>query len=243
MLVGNSSCQGILIHDTSIEGNNALYGYYKDDEIIIVEEEYKELQKQQKNDENIYLKQKYLDKILYRLFFMMILLCIISYLVCSFQWFIGILFFCICGYFPLLVLCYANINKYKNNIAYHQMRRYHGCEHALVKCISRHNYTLEKLKASSIYDSGCGTVYSGTFLLIIIYISFMIITQVSLLSILKNTAIVFVILFFNLFNPLNPFKLFQYRAVEKPTDKEYTLALKMLIKIHDENLFKTSSST
>lgn len=237
MLGGNSSCQGILIYDTSKKGCNALYGYYKDEEIIIVEGKYDELKLQQKNDESIYIKQKYLDKILYRLAVLMLLLCLISYKVCSFQWFIAVLFFSICGYFPLLVLCYANVNRYTNDAAYHQMRRYHACEHSLVRCIEHQKYTLEKLKATSIYDNECGTVYSGTFLLVITYISYMIITDVSLLMILKNTVIILVLLFLNLLNPFNPFKIFQYRAIEKPTDREYLLALAMLNKIHDQHFF------
>lgn len=233
MIGGVSSCQGILVYDTSKEENNAVYGYYEDGEIVLIEGIYEELRKKQKEAEKIYKKQNHLDdKILYGLFILMLSLCIISFFICSFQIFLGILFFCVLGFFPILVLCYAQVNMYDHDECYHQMRKYHGCEHAIVRCINhQQECTLDKLKKTSIYDSECGTVYSGTILLVIIYISLMMMNHVSLLIILRNVIVVIIVLFINLFNPYNPFKLFQYRAVEKPTDKEYLLGIEMIKKM------------
>lgn len=232
MVGGFSTCQGILIYDTSLKENNALYGFYEKGSIQIIEGKYKELRKIQEKENQLYKNQNHLeDKILYTLVLLMVFLISVSFCLFSLKTFIGFLFFCICGFFPILVLCYANTNLYNNCQKYHQFRKYHACEHALIYClVHKKEKNLEELKKAPIYDNECGTVYSGILLFLIISISYMIIMDFHLLSILKVMAIIITLLFFNLFNPYNPFRIFQYRAVEKPTDKEYLLAFELMKK-------------
>lgn len=228
MIGGASSSQGIMIYDTSLDGDNAVYGYYDQDEIIVIKDTYQQLQHLFKEEDKRY-KNHIDDTILYVLIFLLVFICVISFIVFSLKYFLIVLFLSICGFFPLLVLCYAHVNMYNDDEHYHQMRKYHGCEHALVQCLSDHkDISLEELKKTSIYDSECGTVYSGTILLLLIYIAYLMMIDTSFFILLRNVIIAIILMFINLFNPYNPLKIFQYHAVEKPTNKEYLLAMEIM---------------
>lgn len=229
---GQSGCTGIILYDTDKHDVNAVYGYYEGDKITIEKGNFEELKKRKTASEKM-LKRK--DKLQTKLFVMLALitlgLIIGTFVLTSFIKGLFLSLILIAAYIPTLGLLYANINLYEADEDYQQFRRYHGCEHACLEMLSkRKELTLENLKSSGIYDSECGTVYMGYFLTLIGVIT-IVGLNIQLIGFLKAVSIVLatiILLFINVFNPKNPYKLLQRNVVSRPTEKEYVLGLELI---------------
>ncbi len=179
---------------------------------------------------------------------LMLVFCVLVWILFGFGNFLAALIFCVLAYFPLMVLIYARRNHYRSDVLFQRFRRHHGCEHAMIKLLSK-NFretadtsdgldsppawlTLQNLSASPIYDAECGTVYAGYFLTLALELGILLSDLVNLgfwrsAAVLTVTLVLLVIL---IFIPWNPYKRLQHPAVDQPGEKEYMLGLAVLKK-------------
>ena len=234
MIGGFSGCSGIILYDTEKAEYNAVYGHYDENDRIILEKGSLDEMKKRQKEENAPFKNEErgtIKKVL-GLFLIMLITVIALFIFTPFIIALAALVFCIIGYFPLLVILFANSNPYKEEATRLQFRRFHGCEHALINFCSKHKNTeptIEALKNTPIFHRECGTAYCGYAILIGCVVALLIINIVSLgfLKALGILLLVLFLLFLNLFNPLNPFVLLQKPAIAKPTEKEYRLGIEI----------------
>ena len=133
MKCGVSGCSGIILHETAKEGDNAVYGYYKDGEIILKIGEYKKLKElKDKAEEPYNCDDNKMLKIMFIVLLIMIAICAVIFFMFPIRCFLGALILSIASYVPVLGLCFANSNMYKNEEMKERFRRFHGCEHALL---------------------------------------------------------------------------------------------------------------
>ena len=239
---GLSGCRGIMLYETAKEGNNSVYGYYENGNIVLKTGNMDELKNFKKQQEKPYItgrKKEYSAMLL--LLLIMIVFVTVVFITCPLRYFFGAIILAAAAYMPLLILWFANVNIYDSNKTRMQFRRFHGCEHTLLKYMSKYvrgekpEVELDDLKKASYYDSECGTVYCGYLLFLLAVITAMVLNFASI-GLLKFIGILIgtvILLFINIFNPLNPFKLLQRPAVAQPTDYEYALGLKVLKKFKD----------
>lgn len=227
---GFSGCSGIILYDTEKQDNNAVFGYYEDEKIVIKTGSLNELKTLKKEmDDACERKDKADYKVVFMLAILTVVLIIASFACNSF--FKGMIFsaILIAAYMPVLVLCFANMNMYESDQIRTQFKRYHGCEHKALKIITKEkDITLDNLKAMGIYDNECGTVYMGYILLLLTVIALLTILEVSFLKAVGIVILVVLLLVLNLFNPYNPFVFLQKNAVAEPTEREYALGLELL---------------
>lgn len=207
MIVGASSCSGIIFYDSAIEGKNGVYAYYEDDEIQTMEGNSSELLEFRKEKEKTLQKDNsvYYKPLLYILIFMIAVVVVTSIFTTGILPVIGALLFAICGYMPILTIYMTTRNDYLSDEDFRQYRRYHGAEHMVVNYPyeQENNWSLEEMQKADMFDPECGTAYAQMFLLAVI-----------------------VVLFLNIcFNPYNPFTILQRLVVEKPGDRELLLAI------------------
>lgn len=234
MVGGISGCSGILLYDTQKKDYNAVYGYYdKNNNIILEKGSLDELKKRQKEtDKPFQNDEKNETKTVFGLFFAMVFAVIVLFLFAPLTIAFGALVFCIVGYFPLIVIIFANSNHYKDEATKMQFRRFHGCEHALINFYGKNKKqepTMDSLNETSIYHRECGTAYCGYALFLGLILAFLII-HIASLGFFKAFGILILMLFLlilNLFNPWNPFVLLQKPAIAKPTEKEYLLGIEI----------------
>lgn len=229
---GLSSCHGVLLYDTT--KNIAIYGYYENDEIIILDGTYQELAKIRANYNNKYTANDAIkNTILIWLVIIMLVSLILSWVIFDFYTFIVCIGFWFISFMPILSLSYTWRGLYNTAENNHLFKRYHALEHQMLNLIDQEKeINLNNLKQMSIYEKECGNVYSGT-LLVFSTICTCILLNIGFIGIFKALGyivIVFMILFLNLLNPYNPLILLQKNMIEKPTECEYLLAIEMLKK-------------
>lgn len=242
MVGGFSGCKGILLYDTERSENSGVYGTYEDGQIQIITGDRNELLSIQKETERQYKRKDHAqEKLMAALLLGMIGLLIGAFFGIRHGWFglrvfFALLVFCVMSYLPLLVEGFSLIGLYGDAERQEQFRRYHACEHAAIYLLSKHvPFTRQNLRSAPIYEAECGTVYSGYLLALAAILSILII-RIPAIGLLRAAAILaaaLVLLFLNIFNPWNPFKLLQYPAVAQPGDAEYNLVLAMLEKVED----------
>ena len=229
MCGGFSGCKGIILYNTEKEGDNAVYGYYEGDELLIEKgslEDMKALQKE--SEKGCKKKDKWVVSFVLSYSFLMIAALIFILVTMPFRWFAAALIFCIFSYLPGVVLSLLLRMNYTSKELFDQFCRYHGAEHAAVQLMGKKGeLTIEKLKKKTIYDSECGTAYSCYFI-VIGAVAAALIINIAAVGILKALLIlvgVIILLIINMFNPLNPFLLPQLRVVKRPGDREYELVM------------------
>lgn len=226
-----SSCKGIMIYDTDREGNQARYAYYENEKIVVEEGKYEDIKKLKQDHQKDFERDSVMDKIVVGLFLLMVIMSIVSFIVFPLLYLIAVVIFCIGAYFPIIVLLFSHINIYNNKEMYHQARRYHACEHAMLNLLTKNQeINLENLKNASIYEAECGNVYAGMILFLVLELSCLIVNVVNigLLKAFVILLITVILLFINIFNPYNPFKLLQKPTIEQPSDKEYLLVIELV---------------
>ena len=229
---GFSSCKGIVLYNTKKQGENAVYGYYEEDKIVVKKGNLEELREVQRKEEKPF-KPK--DKLNNKLFVILAVITLISIVVAfaltSFfkGLFLSAIF--VAAFMPILGLIYANISLYELKDDSEQFKRYHGCEHACINMLSKEKEpTMENLKSLDIYDSECGTVYMG-YILTVLFVAMVIVLNFGAIGFIKSIGILLatvIVLLVNVFNPYNPYKILQKNVVSKPTEREYTLGLELI---------------
>jgi uncharacterized protein YqhQ len=230
MIGGISGCRGILLYDTKKTEYSAVYGYYDENEqIILTRGTYDEMKKVKDETEAPFLKEdRPTVKIVIGLFLAMLVTVIACFIFAPFVIAFGVLVFCAIAYFPSMIIIVANTKMYDDDRYQQSFRRFHGCEHAIVRLQGKEKeLTVEKLKKTSIYHRECGTAYSGyaVFLAIVIALLIFNIHYLGILKVFLFLLLTVVLLILNIFNPLNPFVLLQRPAIAKPTDREYALGI------------------
>ncbi len=240
MFVGHSSSRGIVIGDTALPNPNAVYGCWREGKVVLETGSFKELLERQKREAETDDKpsaERGSGRLIFGVMGLLLLFCVLVWKLFGFMNFLAVLVFSILGYFPLMVILFARRNHYKTPELHEQFRRCHGCEHAIIKLLSRQRHevgenwlTMSDLIQSPIYDSECGTVYAGYFLTLACEIGLFLSNLVDIgffrsVGVILATVILFVIL---IFLPWNPYKRLQYPAVTKPGKKEYELGMEIL---------------
>ena len=148
--------------------------------------------------------------------------------------FLSVIF--VMAFIPILGLVYASISLYESKDDFEQFKKYHGCEHACLKMLSKEKeITIENIETSDIYDSECGTVYMG-YILTLLAVIMLIVLNFAAIGFLKSIGIIvgtIIVLFINIFNPYNPYKILQRNVVTRPTEREYILGLELIKKLKE----------
>ena len=232
MIRGISGVKGILLYETKLdEDNNAVYGYYEDNELNIIKGAYEELRYLQREHDYPYEKENNIMHILMLgQLIVSVIFIILSIIYLPLSYIIATIFFCIATYFPIIGLIYAMIPMYNDKEVMEQFKRFHGAEHAVGLHIDfEKELTIDSIQKEKYFDGECGTAYAQSAIVLTLVICFIIINFINL-GFLKSIFMIFItifILILNIFNRYNPFFLIQSCVVSKPTDKEYILALEI----------------
>ena len=94
--------------------------------------------------------------------------------------------------------------------------------------------TEDVLKTARIYDTECGTAYSGYALLLAVELGLLIAFGSGILKSAGILLATVVLLFILILIPaINPFTLLQKPVVAQPTDHEYELGLEIIKKVKE----------
>lgn len=233
MYGGNSGCYGMVIYDTKTD--RAVYGYYEEEAIVLKTGSRQEMMDVKNSHESAVEKENRKEhRIMGLLLLTMVLVCVLAAVFGTGRSLIAALVFCLISYFPLLIIAFANIGMYKDLKCREAFRRFHGCEHTLIHNLSKgREITQERLRKTSIYDSECGTAYSGYVAVIAAELAILILLWPGLLKSALILVATVVLLLINIFNPMNPFLLLQKPVVSRPADREYQLAIAIAEKLKE----------
>lgn len=233
---GQASSVGFVLYDTDLNSEqNAVFGKIDDGKNIIELGNKDVLINKMKEEDSVNSSGDTATKItliLFALYIILLVLLLFKYQNLA-QLFSGIVFL-IGSYFPLLGLILMVIRQYKNDEDMAQMRRYHACEHKAINMGEKEN-TLENMRKASMYEAECGTVYFGYGLFYVTCLSIAILNFSSLgfIKLLIIMAVLAAVLFINVFNPLNPFKILQKPMIAIPQDAELMLGLEMRNRLYN----------
>ena len=236
MIGGRSSSRGILLYDQDKKGTNSVYGYYDErDEIVLVEGPYSEMaamqSEQAKPDYSAAggfgisgLTLLILGVIIWKAYISGSVLCLVVASVYS-----------LLSFYPMLGLLSLVINIYKTRELRKQLRRFHGCEHAMIgyhQCCARLKLVWEadKLRRYSIFCADCGTAHIG-YNLYILTVAAWLICQIPSLGLWKAAGLLvcsLILLLVLYLIPMNPFKLLEIPIVAKPKERELRLGVAIL---------------
>lgn len=234
MIAGRSSCNGILIYDLDKKKDHCVYGYYDQDEIVLLQGSYADMNRLQYEHESPFEST---GKTLFILLIAFLFLAVIvrsAYCSGSPLVFWTALLYALFAYFFVAVLFMAFGNSYKSRRQKRQMRRFHGCEHAMVdyyhKAFPSTVWSAEELRRHSIFHTCCGTSCAGYTLCFLTVLAYLIcrIPELGFLCFLGGMILCPVILFILFLLPFNPFVLLQIPMVSKPTERELKLGIAIL---------------
>lgn len=231
MYGGFSGSHGLVAYNTKLEGDNAVWGYYEGNHIKLLEGSREELKQAQDAMEKPFeTKDGYVFKSMLVLFLIDLAAVIGAFAWGSFRIGFAVTVFAAGAYMPLLIVNFARHKSYISDEYLQQFRMNHGCEHAAISMMTHSEekgVSMDVLKKSPIYDSECGTAYSGYAITIALVLA-LLIAFGSGLGFLKAAGILLatvVILLLNIFNPYNPYLLLQRPVVTKPDERTYELGL------------------
>lgn len=231
MYGGFSGSHGLVAYNTKLEGDNAVWGYYEGNHIKLLEGSREELkQAQDAMEEPFETKDGYVFKSMLVLFVIDLIAVISAFAWGSFRIGLAVTVFAVGAYMPLLIVNFARHKSYISEEYLQQFRMNHGCEHAAISMMTHSEekgVSMDVLKKSPIYDSECGTAYSGYAITIALVLALLILFGGSLgfLKCIGILLLTVVILLFNIFNPYNPYLLLQHPVVTKPDERTYELGL------------------
>lgn len=239
---GNSGARGILFFDGKKESRKSVYGYYEGDEIVLACKGF---------DENMELK-KYHDKevaegkntgkwmvrifILYIIFFAASIVMVFKDVISLYEMAVGTVFL-IGTFLPLISLIVSFTGLYRSKEVNQQFRRFHGAEHKVLNChIDKVDVNEENVAKASIYANECGNVYTSTsiFYFCIFLLMMLNIGEIGVFKTIGTLVLLPLMLFINMLNKRNPFKMFQSAAIAQPGEKEIKLALAVYEKLMED---------
>lgn len=238
MMGGQASSIGFVLYDTDLNSEqNAVFGKIDNGKNVIELGNKDVLINKMKTADSDNLSGDVATKITLILFVVyLILLVLLFFKYQNFAQLVSGSVFAIGSYFPLLGLILVNSRRYKNNEDMAQMRRYHACEHKAINMGKKEN-TLENMRKASMYEAECGTVYFGYELFYVSCLSIAILNFSSLgfVKLLIIMAVLAAVLFINILNPLNPFKILQKPMIATLHDTELMLGLEMRNRLYSND--------
>lgn len=236
MYGGNSGCSGMVIYNTKVEGDNAVYGYYKGNKMCFETGTAQAMRDMRKAREKAFTTEGNST-----LKIMGIVL--LAYIIAAISLFAGLslragfsfLVFAVVSYAPLLIILTANTKLYTDHEQTESFRRFHGCEHAVIESLTKNkDCTIEALRKGRIYDPECGTAYSGYLIAIAVVLGLLIMFWPGLLKAVGILAVTLIALLIMILVPaINPFTVFQRPVVTQPTEREYALAVEIMIRVKE----------
>ena len=235
MYAGNSGCYGIVIYNTDIKGENAVYGYYEGDKIRLKTGTAEEMLSFKKTGEADVPRASNTKKALVVLFLAFLAAAAAGFVVLQLRVAFALLVFCMISYFPLLIIISANSGMYRDPELKDQFRRHHGCEHAALHVLAENKPAeMESFAKPRIYDPECGTAYSGYAVALALELALLIIFWPGLLKAIGILALTAVLIIAMILVPrMNPFTVFQRPVVMPPTEKEYLLVIEIMKKLRE----------
>lgn len=236
MYGGSSGCFGMVIYDTKLEGSNAVYGYYKNDEMRFETgtlEEMKAFKKEQEKE--LAGKGKGDLKIMGISLLVYIVAAVLGFAVMPLRVAVSILLFAFLAYAPSMVIALANTGMYEDENLRTSFRRFHGCEHSIITLLTKEkDCSAESIKNGRIYDPECGTAYSGYVIFLALVLAVLIAVGTGFFRILGLMLLAVVIVFVMILVPkINPFTLFQRPVVLRPTDRECALGVEIIARLKE----------
>lgn len=210
-------------------GDNAVLGYYEGWEMRLLEGKREELKAAMEEMEKPFKKQDgYVLKSMLVLFLTDLAAVFGAFFWGGFRVGIAVTVFAVGAYMPILIVNFARHKNYVSDDLREQFCMHHGCEHAAVSMLTyadEKGISMEQLKKSPIYDSECGTAYSGYGITIVLVLALLIAFggSLSFLKVAGILLLILVVLLLNVFNPYNPFLLLQRPVVTKPDERTYAL--------------------
>lgn len=235
MYGGNSGCYGMILYNTDIKGDNAVYGYYKGNDICMETGTLEEMKTLKNSQDKDVPRASNTAKSLVIMFFVYLVAVVAGFTLLPLQPAFALLVFCAGSYFPLLIIINARTGLYKDPALREQFRRYHGCEHATMNLLTKKKPAeMESFREPQIYDAECGTAYSGYAFTLVTELALLIIFWPGILKaagLLLLTAILLLVMI--LIPRINPFTILQHPVVRTPGEKEYLLAIEIMKKLRE----------
>lgn len=235
MYGGNSGCYGMILYNTDIKGENAVYGYYDGDNICLETGTLEEMKAMKKSQDRDVPRASNTAKSLIIMFLVYVVVIAVGFAALPLKVAFALLIFCAGTYFPLLVIINARAGLYKDPVLRDQFRRYHGCEHAAINALTKKKpVEMETFRHPRIYDSECGTAYSGYAVALVTELAILIVFWPGILKaagILVLTAMLLLLMI--LLPRINPFTILQRPVVLPPAEKEYLLAIEIMKKLRE----------
>ena len=236
MYGGNSGCFGIVVYNTDIKGNNAVYGYYIEDEMHFetgTREDMREFRDRQEKEQSV--KAGKTGKRLVVMFFVYLAFVIAGFVAMPLRCAFALMVFCVLSYIPVMIIFEANDRLFKEDSMQEAFCRHHGVEHAVISALTDgKDCTMEVLQNERIYDPECGTAYAGYAVTIAFVLAMLIVfwpgVLKALLVLLATAAVLLVMI---LKPAINPFTLIQHKVVKRPTQREYQLGLEIMKKVKE----------
>ncbi len=236
MYGGRSGCYGIVVYNTEVEGENAVYGYYKDEEMCFEKGTVEEMNALKGSQEKeLDCKDGITGKLLVSVFFVYLAVSILGFVVLPLRIAVALLVFCAVSYFPVLVIKGAVSGLYSDQELRTSFRRFHGCEHAIINALTKKlECTEETLRQGRFYDSECGTAYSGYAVALAMVLSLLIIFWPGFLKAAGLLLLsVIIILIMIIFPKINPFTVIQRPVVLRPTEREIRLGIEIMKRVKE----------
>jgi len=239
MYGGFSGSQGLLVYNTKIKGDNAVLGYYEGENIRLQEGTCDVLRQVKDAMEKPFEKQDgYVFKSMLVLFLIDAAAIFSAFFWGEFRMGLAVTVFAAGAYMPVLIVNFARHKKYISEEVREQFRMFHGCEHAAITMLTHADekgISMEQLKKSPIYDSECGTAYSGYAITLALVLALLIAFGggLGVLKALGILLVTLVMLILNIFNPYNPYLLLQRPVVTKPDERTYALAMTVCVRMRE----------
>lgn len=235
MYAGKSGCHGMMLYNTNIKGDNAVYGYYERGKVCLRTGTVEEMERLRDiHDEGVPTASNTVRNLVI-LFVVYLAALVTGFAVLPMRIAFAVLIFCAVSYFPLLIVISAGTGLYSDPELKDQFRRYHGCEHAAMNVLTnKGSAEMETLKKANIYDPECGTAYSGYAVALAVELALLIVFWPGILKaigVIVLTAIIILVMI--LVPKINPFTLIQRPVVMRPTEKEYLLAIEIMKKLRE----------
>lgn len=237
MYGGHSGCYGMIIYNTGIKGDNAVYGYYEGSVMRFAAGTLDEMKEIKKAQESQVPGGKGVGngKMMVGSFFGLLAAVIAGFIFLPLRISAALLVFAVLSYVPLMIVFAANRNCYGDERMVTSFRRFHGCEHAIISAMSRkEECTAEALMSGRFYDPECGTAYSGYALTFALEIALLIAFWPGLFKSLVVMALTVAVLLIMILVPrINPFVLIQKPVVLPPTERECALGVEIIKKLKE----------
>lgn len=237
MYGGQSGCYGMIIYNTKLEDKNAVYGYYEGKTMRFCTgtvDEMREIKKQQ--EEHVPGGKGTGDiKVMAGALLIYLAAVAAGFAFLPHRMSLALLLFAVISYLPAMIIVMANRTQYGDERMADSFRRFHGCEHAIISEMTKKgDCTVESLLCGRIYDTECGTAYSGYAVFLAAELALMIASGIPFFRSLVVVFLSLVVLVIMILVPkINPFVMIQRPVVSRPTARECELGVEIVKRLKE----------